>query len=118
MLRISQRLCGRNSESIPQSKTGHCEIQIRALRVGTEQNKWGAGSGPRLQTRRLNPAGFSFPFAERGNLLTRPFKPMLSGCGQDSLSKVAFAITGTKWNGPRFFGLRDKEDRLDAGARS
>jgi len=26
----------------------------------------------------------------------------------DSLSKVAFAITGTNWNGPRFFGLRDK----------
>src|SRR5262249_23398740 len=23
-----------------------------------------------------------------------------------SLSQVAFAITGTKWNGPRFFGLR------------
>lgn len=23
-----------------------------------------------------------------------------------SLSKVAFAITGVKWNGPRFFGLR------------
>jgi hypothetical protein len=29
----------------------------------------------------------------------------------DGLSKVAFAITGTRWNGPRFFGLRDKEDR-------
>jgi hypothetical protein len=28
-----------------------------------------------------------------------------------SLSKVAFAITGTRWNGPRFFGLRGKEDR-------
>jgi hypothetical protein len=28
-----------------------------------------------------------------------------------ALSKVAFAITGTKWNGPRFFGLRDKENR-------
>lgn len=26
----------------------------------------------------------------------------------DSLSKIAQAITGTKWNGPRFFGLRDK----------
>ena len=26
----------------------------------------------------------------------------------DSLSKIAHAITGTKWNGPRFFGLRDK----------
>lgn len=24
----------------------------------------------------------------------------------ESLSKVAFTITGTKWNGPRFFGLR------------
>ena len=25
-----------------------------------------------------------------------------------SLSKIAFAITGTRWNGPKFFGLRDK----------
>jgi Protein of unknown function (DUF2924) len=41
-----------------------------------------------------------------------------NGQTYDSLSRVAFAITGTKWNGPRFFGLRDKEDRLDAGARS
>jgi hypothetical protein len=31
-----------------------------------------------------------------------------SGKTYDSLSKIAFAITGTKWNGPRFFGLRDK----------
>jgi hypothetical protein len=30
------------------------------------------------------------------------------GTTYDSLSKIAFAITGTKWNGPRFFGLRDK----------
>jgi hypothetical protein len=28
--------------------------------------------------------------------------------GKPSLSKIAFAITGTRWNGPRFFGLRDK----------
>src|SRR5262245_21062982 len=28
-----------------------------------------------------------------------------------SLSKIAFAITGTRWNGPRFFGLRDKPSR-------
>ena len=26
----------------------------------------------------------------------------------DSLSKIACSITGTSWNGPRFFGLRDK----------
>jgi hypothetical protein len=36
----------------------------------------------------------------------------------DSLSKVAFAITGTKWNGPRFFGLRDKEDQSRTEAQS
>ena len=40
-----------------------------------------------------------------------------NGQTYDSLSKVAFAITGTKWNGPRFFGLRDKDDRLAMGAR-
>jgi len=31
------------------------------------------------------------------------------GRTHDSLSTIAFAITGTKWNGPRFFGLRDKK---------
>jgi hypothetical protein len=25
-----------------------------------------------------------------------------------SLSKIAFTMTGTRWSGPRFFGLRDK----------
>jgi hypothetical protein len=40
-----------------------------------------------------------------------------NGQTYDSLSKVAFAITGTKWNGPRFFGLRDKEDRPAMEAR-
>src|ERR1700694_1474453 len=34
-----------------------------------------------------------------------------NGQTYDSLSKVSSAITGTKWNGPRFFGLRDKADR-------
>ena len=40
-----------------------------------------------------------------------------NGQTYDSLSKVAFAITGTKWNGPRFFALRDKEDRSKLEAR-
>ena len=32
-----------------------------------------------------------------------------------SLSEIAFAITGTKWNGPRFFGLRrtSNEETVD-----
>jgi hypothetical protein len=41
-----------------------------------------------------------------------------NGKTYDSLSKVAFAITGTKWNGPRFFGLRDKGDRSMVEAQS
>jgi hypothetical protein len=34
-----------------------------------------------------------------------------NGNTYSSLSQVAFAITGTRWNGPRFFGLRDKPSR-------
>ena len=30
-----------------------------------------------------------------------------------SLSEIARLITGTRWNGPRFFGLRDRSARLD-----
>jgi len=33
----------------------------------------------------------------------------------DSLSKIAFEITGTKWNGPRFFGLRDRPPETGTG---
>jgi len=40
-----------------------------------------------------------------------------NGQTYDSLSKVAFAITGTRWNGPRFFGLRDKEYRSTTEVR-
>jgi hypothetical protein len=34
-----------------------------------------------------------------------------NGSTYASLSKVARAITGTRWNGPRFFGLRDQKGR-------
>jgi len=48
-----------------------------------------------------------------GTILTREWNGQTGGFAwngknYDSLSKVAFAITGTKWNGPRFFGLRDE----------
>lgn len=33
-----------------------------------------------------------------------------------SLSEIATAITGTRWNGPRFFGLRSSSDREAADA--
>jgi hypothetical protein len=31
-----------------------------------------------------------------------------------SLSQIAFDITGTKWSGPRFFGLVDRKKKSDA----
>ena len=43
---------------------------------------------------------------ERVAVLTGGFA--WNGKTYPSLSKVAFAITGTRWNGPRFFGLRDR----------
>jgi hypothetical protein len=33
-----------------------------------------------------------------------------------SLSEIASEITGTRWNGPRFFGLRSAPDRKGADA--
>ena len=40
-----------------------------------------------------------------------------NGQTYDSLTQVAFAITGTRWNGPRFFGLRDKQAQPRSEAR-
>jgi hypothetical protein len=37
-----------------------------------------------------------------------------AGKTYDSLSEIATAITGTKWNGPRFFGLRSSGGRETA----
>jgi Protein of unknown function (DUF2924) len=34
-----------------------------------------------------------------------------NGATYRSLTEVAFAITGTRWSGPRFFGLRDRPKR-------
>ena len=34
---------------------------------------------------------------------------LYAGTRYASLSHVARAITGTRWNGPRFFGLRERE---------
>jgi hypothetical protein len=57
---------------------------------------------------------------QAGTLLTREWDGQLqrvmvlaegfawNGKTYPTLSKVAFAITGSHWNGPRLFGLRDK----------
>ncbi len=70
--------------------------------------------------RAARPAGSAHRIVRPGTLLVREHAGILhrvmileegvtwNGRTYDSLSQVAFAITGTKWNGPRFFGLRDK----------
>jgi len=35
-----------------------------------------------------------------------------------SLSEIAFEITGTKWNGPRFFGLRSRPSPSEGGTEN
>src|SRR5262249_58445381 len=69
----------------------------------------GGGNGLK-QSRRLEP----------GSMLVRewdgaPQRVMVldqgfawNGSTYRSLSAVAFAMTGTRWSGPRFFGLRDR----------
>ena len=37
-----------------------------------------------------------------------------NGASYPSLSTIARLITGTSWNGPRFFGLRGKKSALKA----
>jgi hypothetical protein len=71
------------------------------------------------------PAGLKRVIAtlEQGTILSREWNGRIqrvavsakgfawNGTTYPSLSKVAFAITGTRWNGPRFFGLRDRSTR-------
>lgn len=41
-----------------------------------------------------------------------------NGSSHSSLSSIAQAITGTKWSGPRFFGLRGKDGITVAGEKT
>jgi hypothetical protein len=66
------------------------------------------------------------PDLRPGTVLTREFGGVLhrvmvgeqgfvwNGQTYVSLSKVACTITGTRWNGPRFFGLRQKGKGSDS----
>ena len=70
-------------------------------------------------------AGFRRPDwkLQPGTVLSREWKGKMhrvtitaDGFGWDgkafkSLTQIAYAITGTRWNGPRFFGFRNKSGR-------
>jgi Protein of unknown function (DUF2924) len=94
-------------------RLGELDADIRRLLDGI-------GSEPSDETDRLA-ADLNRPRTElkAGALLTREWNGHLqrvmvladgfswNGKTYPSLSRLAFAITGSRWNGPRFFGLRD-----------
>jgi hypothetical protein len=83
------------------------------------------GEGRSIVTERISKLDRQRTALAPGTILTRSWNSrpqrvmvMANGFGWEgkvyrSLSTVAFAITGTRWNGPRFFGLRDKDVAAD-----
>jgi hypothetical protein len=109
----------------------HLLFRILAYRLQADQlgdlaadtrrvlDRIGAGSAERIN-RLVADLKRSRAELRPGTLLTREWDGRLqhvmvladgftwNGKTYRSLSKVAFAITGSRWNGPRFFGLRDR----------
>ena len=85
----SQRLLGR---SVSPEDAGHRAVDLARrtanLRPGTVLTREWNGQ---MQSVAVSADGFAW-----------------NGKTYSSLSRVAFAITGTRWSGPKFFGLRDK----------
>lgn len=92
--------------------------RIKLLRqIAEQQAKGKAGSGvPTLES--LNVSSRGAKSLAPGTVIGREHGGTMyhvmvladgfacNGATYRSLSEVAFAITGTQWNGPRFFGLR------------
>jgi len=73
-------------------------------------NRLARGNKPRLElNRRLKPGAVLLREYQgtRHTVTVVPEEFSWQGTSYSSLSTIARAITGTAWNGPRFFGLRD-----------
>ena len=115
-------------------------LLFRTLAYRLQADRWGDldGESRRLLDRLGSPeqAGKSALELSRrsaairpGTILTREWNGQMqrvavradgfawNGTTYPSLSQVAFAITGTRWNGPRFFGLRDRSTSGSAPSR-
>jgi hypothetical protein len=87
-VRLLKRLVASSTTATAMRLTAALDHQQSALKPGTILTREWNG-----QTYRVMVLGESFGW---------------NGDTYDSLSQVAFAITGTKWSGPRFFGVKDK----------
>ncbi len=115
----------------------HLLFRLLAYRLQTEQlgdldpdskRLLDRSHSPEDASRRAADAGRATKSLRPGAVLGREWKGEMhrvavlaegfawNGATYRSLSKVAFAITGTRWNGPRFFGLRDRTATTKEGA--
>lgn len=111
----------------PHHLSGHLQFRILAYRLQTdalgdlEDGNKRLLEEARSATTRQNQKFKPTPVAvQQGTILAREWKGRMhrvavlangfawNGKTYPSLSKIAFEITRTRWNGPRFFGLRDK----------
>lgn len=93
----SKRVLDRSDSPEDASKRAvHAAHTIKSLRPGTVLGREWNGEMHRVA---VQAEGFAW-----------------NGTTYPSLSKVAFAITGTRWNGPRFFGLRDRTPSAEEGS--
>ena len=107
---------------IQADRFGDLDQETRQLLNRTHENESGAAMSTRLvsfdqKRTELTPGTVLVREWDRQSQRVMVMADGFAWNGQtyDSLSKVAFAITGTNWNGPRFFGLRGKGDRLAMG---
>ena len=96
---------------IQADRFGDLDHETRQLLDRTGSNESGMAMSARLVTfdqkrTRLTPGTVLVREWDRRSQRVMVMSDGFAWNGQtyDSLSKAAFAITGTKWNGPRFFG--------------
>jgi Protein of unknown function (DUF2924) len=91
--RETQRLLDQLVNAAITKPNGRLELP-RRIKPGSELVRTWKGKNYRVT---VMPEGFAYN--------GRPFS---------SLSEIAFEITGTRWNGPRFFGLRPSASKVTA----
>ncbi|MFZ5679240.1 MAG: DUF2924 domain-containing protein [Pseudomonadota bacterium] len=93
--REAKKLLGQLVRSMASGKTGRLEVPQR-IKPGSELVRiWND------QTHKVTVLAKGFAY--QGEVFT-------------SLSEVANRITGTRWNGPKFFGLRTTKNEIDKAA--
>jgi len=109
------------------------DILALAVAYARQERRYGGLAKPvareldRLLARVLRggetPQASTMPLPRAGTILVREWRGVIhhvtivedgflwNGRSHQSLSNIARAITGTKWNGPRFFGMRELKSR-------